>query len=90
MAPYFSMSNENVTIPHRQSFFQILWFKNCKPLITHQNNGHLLFQKIVFNSRLFISYSYSYSASDSIRYMKGDEVISANSIFKKIKAADKK
>lgn len=90
MAPYFSMNNENVTIPHRQSFFQILWFKNCKPLITHQNNGHLLFQKIVFNSRLFISYSYSYSASDSIRYMKGDEVISANSIFKKIKAADKK
>ena len=84
------MNNENVTIPHRQSFFQILWFKNCKPLITHQNNGHLLFQKIVFNSRLFISYSYSYSASDSIRYMKGDEVISANSIFKKIKAADKK
>ena len=82
------MNNENVTIPHRQSFFQILWFKNCKPLTTHQNNGHLLFQKIVFNSRLFISYSYS--ASDSIRYIKGDEVISANSIFKKIKAADKK
>jgi hypothetical protein len=25
-----------------------------------------------------------------ITYMKGDEVISANSIFKKIKAADKK
>jgi hypothetical protein len=88
LAPYFSMNNENVTIPHRQSFFQILWFKNCKPLTTHQNNGHLLFQKIVFNSRLFISSSYS--ASDSISYMKGDEVISANSIFKKIKAADKK
>jgi len=46
------MNNENVTIPHRQSFFQILWFKNCKPLITHQNNGHLLFQKIVFQFQI--------------------------------------